>query len=435
MPRSTTSFAILAAASLALPAFAQPPSTPLSPEAQRLAEQVQKTQKQVAVATDDANTRARAEEMIEKAEKFLRSRQDKATGGWSIPPLDKDGKAQPNIPGISALVLTGMLMDPKADPEKDAVLRRGVEYLLRFQQPDGGIYDKILPCYNTSLAVSALSKANTPAAREAINKALPFLRGLQWGEAAKETVGAGDAAKPVGRDHPFYGGVGYGKHGRPDNSNLNMFTQALQDAGVSPSDEAVKRAVQFLQRTQMDERVNDMPYAKGSRQGGFVYATVENAQSVEGRAGQSFAGTMEETLSDGTKASRLRAYGSMTYAGFKTYVYAELPRDDTRVKSAFDWIRRNYTVAENPGIGSNGVYYYYLVFSRALKSWGEPTIKTLTADNKPGPERNWRADLVNRLGELQNEDGSFKSLDKRWMEDNPDLITAYALIALRQVVE
>jgi hypothetical protein len=31
---------------------------------------------------------------------------------------------------------------------------------------------------------------------------------------------------------------------------------------------------------------------------------------------------------------------------------------------------------------------------------------------------------------MQNEDGSFKSIEKRWMEANPDLITAYALESL-----
>jgi hypothetical protein len=36
---------------------------------------------------------------------------------------------------------------------------------------------------------------------------------------------------------------------------------------------------------------------------------------------------------------------------------------------------------------------------------------------------------------MQNEDGSFKSVSKRWMEGNPDLITAYAVIALRQAIE
>lgn len=76
------------------------------------------------------------------------------------------------------------------------------------------------------------------------------------------------------------------------------------------------------------------------------------------------------------------------------------------------------------------------MFARALRAWGEPTIKLLSEGNTPtGQERNWRADLVEELSKLQNEDGSFKSVDKRWMEDNSELITAYAATALRQVIE
>jgi squalene-hopene/tetraprenyl-beta-curcumene cyclase len=412
-----------------------PAGKPLSAEAQEMAKKVREKQKSVAEETADVETRAKAEEMIERAEKYLRSCQDKETGGWSVAKPDQEGKAQAQMPGITALVINAMLMDPKADPEKDGAIKAGVGFMLKYVQPDGGIYDKVLPCYNTSLCVSALSKVHSKRAKEAMDGGVAFLKRLQWSEEADAVTGGRDAAKPVKRDHPFYGGVGYGSHGRPDNSNLNMFMQAMEDARVSPSDEAVKRALVFLSRTQMDDRVNDQAYAKGSRQGGFVYATAENAESVDGRAGQSSAGQIEETLSDGTKASRLRAYGSMTYAGFKTYVYAELPRTDQRVISAYDWIRRNYSVSENPGMGESGMYYYYVVFARALKSWGEPTVKLLSATNTPtGQERAWRKDLVERMTGLQNEDGSFKSVDKRWMESNPELITAYGVTALRQVV-
>lgn len=412
------------------------PLPPLSPAAQKLAEQVKETQKKVAAATEDVETRAKAELLIEKAEKFLRSRQDKETGGWSVPAVTKDGPAGPLFPAFTALVLDGMLMDPKADPEKDPVIAAGVKFLLNHQKSDGGIYDRDLPQYNTSLSVSALSKVRSARSKDAVEKGVAFLKKMQWGEASDPTVGGKEAPKPVTRDHQFYGGVGYGRHSRPDNSNLAMFMQALQDAGVSPQDEAVKRALVFLERTQMDDRINDQQYAKGSRQGGFVYSTVENAATMEERTGQSMAGMIEETLSDGTVASRLRAYGSMTYAGFKSYLFAELPKDDPRVKAAFDWIRRNFTVDENPGAGTNGQYYYYVVFARALRAAGEPTIKTLDAKNTPtGEERNWRKELVEKLASLQNEDGSFKSVSQRWMENNPDLITAYSLIALRQAIE
>lgn len=393
----------------------------------------------------DAAHSERAAAVIAKAEAYLRSRQDQATGGWSVPkPVvpEKAGglpatppQAQPHLPAVSALVLRGLMMNPKADPVGDAALAKAAAYILRFRQPDGGIYDRILPSYNTSLALSALARVKTPEAQAAMRPAQEFLKSLQWGSTAPAKDNA-DAPTPVGPEHIYYGGVGYGKHGRPDNSNLNMFMQAMEDSGVSPEDEAVKRALEFLRRTQMDERVNDMPYAKGSRQGGLVYATAENAQSVDGRPGQSQAGTMEETLSDGTRASRLRAYGSMTYAGFKSYLYAELPKDDPRVAAAFGWIRRNYSVDENPGIGSSGQYYYYLVFARALAALGTPTLDLLDEhDNATGQTRRWAEDLADKFAALQQADGSFKSLDKRWMEDNPELITAYALVALRFAAE
>jgi squalene-hopene/tetraprenyl-beta-curcumene cyclase len=323
-----------------------------------------------------------------------------------------------------------MVLDPKT-PANDPSVLQGAKYILNFQQPDGGIYDKLLPSYNTSLALSAISKVDLPQAKDAIGPAQAFLRKLQWSEASDPAVGGGEAPKPVTKDHVYYGGVGYGKHGRPDGSNLNMFMQAMQDSGVSPGDESVKRAMVFLGRLQMLDGVNDMPYAKGSKQGGFIYATVENAESVDGRAGQSSAGTIEETMDDGTKVSRLRCYGSMTYAGFKSYLYAELPRDDQRVKAALGWISRNYTVAENPGMGRSGLYYYYVTFARALHAWGAPELDVVTADGKT-EKRDWANDLIDRMATLQNEDGSFKSVDKRWMEEDPVLITAYAMIALRE---
>ena len=104
---------------------------------------------------------------------------------------------------------------------------------------------------------------------------------------------------------------------------------------------------------------------------------------------------MEETLSDGTTASRLRAYGSMTYAGFKSYAYAKLDRDDVRVTSALGWIKSNYTVDENPGMGSEGQYYYYLTFSRALAAWGEAGFDVKV--NEGVQRRDWANDLVDKL--------------------------------------
>ncbi len=368
---------------------------------------------------------AQAAEIALKAESYLRGMQDPG-GGWGVNPKG------PTFPAITGLVLQGMLLNPQAS-EKDPAIAAAVAYVLSMQQEDGGIYDQILPSYNTAICASALSKIGTPEAKSAVKRALAFLRSIQYGEGAVTHEGLGESATPVTKDHPFYGGVGYGKHGRPDLSNTSFWVEALRDCGVEPGDAAFQRAVVFLQRTQMVERigsveVNDLAYADGSQQGGFIYSTSVNRDDQGG--GQSNAPMMEETLSDGTTASRLRSYGSMTYAGFKSYLYAGLKKDDPRVTAAWQWMAANYTLEENPGVGTDGLYYYMLVFAKAMEAFGEPTIPTKDADGAPAL-RDWRADLVARLASLQNEDGGFRSVDDRWMENDPVLITAYALIALR----
>lgn len=369
-----------------------------------------------------AETRDLARGVIDRAVGFLRSRQDEGSGGWS-----GDGTG-PDLPAISSLVLTGMLLDPRID-HTDPDVARGIEHVLSYRRVDGGIHDGLLPMYNTAISMSMLSLVPTGEAGAAMEGAIPLLRRTQWGATDAANPEAPEFNEPIGEDHPFYGGVGYGGSGRPDMSNTQFFLQAMHDAGVSSEDPAFERALAFLSRTQMDERVNDREYAEGSRQGGFIYATVPNTESIDEFQGQSQAGEFVETLSDGTRASRLRAYGSITYAGFKSLIYADLPPDDVRVRAALDWITSHYTLAENPGLGDDGYYYYMLSFARALDAWGAPELEL-----ESGERVDWREDLIRRLAELQSPDGSFRTLSRRWMEDNEVLITAYALIALQHAV-
>jgi squalene-hopene/tetraprenyl-beta-curcumene cyclase len=401
-----------------------------------------------ALAIDEAH-RKKGEEMIARSIAYLKTQQDAASGGWAVPA----NPGAPAYPAITGLVINGMAMQPGVKltgPDADGAIAAGVRYILSLQQPDGGIYDRVLPSYNTSICISALARVGTPEAREGIRKATEFLKTLQWSENSLTAGPAAGDVQRVPKDSPFYGGVGYGRSGRPDLSNLGFFIQAMHDAEVPASDPAYARAVEFLQRVQMDDRFNPMPYAKGSRQGGFIYSTSESRDNPGG--GQSFAGHIEETMDDGTRVSRLRCYGSMTYSGFKSYLYAHLAHDDPRVQAAMGWIQRHYTLAENPGVGTDGLYYYLLTFARALDAWGAERIQAWDAPTTPEPagpgaaappepepqgapkERDWANDLIDRLAELQNEDGSFRSVDDRWMENNPVLITAYSLVALQHAV-
>lgn len=395
-----------------------------------------------ALAIDNAH-REKAKVMIDHAVDFLRSQQDAQTGGWAVNP------SGPNYPGITGLVVTGMLLDPSIDANDESV-RRGVEFMLRYRQPDGGIYDKVLPSYNTSLCLSALALVHRQSAAAAIQPAQEFLKGLQWSEGANLTDATPEAPTEITKDHPFYGGWGYGKHGRPDMSNTSFALQALHDSGLSSDDPAFQRALTFLNRCQMIDDVNDMPYADGTNQGGFIYATSLNSDNIGSgeTKPEGDAQFVVESLDDGTDVSRMRAYGSMTYSGFKSLIFADIDRDDPRMRSAYEWMRRNYTLEENPQMGDEGLYYYFLSLARALDAFGgaefTPLVPagtgTIVIDDGAatgagsyveGETRDWQNDLVVRLAELQNPDGSFRSVHDRWMENNPVLITAYALIALQ----
>lgn len=364
-------------------------------------------------AAIDVDRRTQARDMADRAIAFLRAEQG-PQGGW------RHADDRPNFPAISALAATGMVLDPRIDAS-DPAIERATRYILSFEDPAGGIHDGVLTSYNTAICLSYLAHLGTPDAARAISISRPFLLGLQYDEGFAGAPDTEDLAEPVPPDHPYYGGVGYGRHGRPDLSNVGFFLQALHDTGLSTEDEAYQRALVFLSRVQMLDETNEFEYADGSQQGGFIYATVPNRESVDGIPGQSQAGEIEETLSDGTVASRLRSYGSMTYVGFKSLIYADLEPNDPRVLAALGWIEQHYTLDENPGLGDQGRYYYYLSLARALDAWGQAEVAG----------SDWRADLIDTLAELQSEDGSFTSVHDRWMEADPVLITAYSLIALQ----
>jgi squalene-hopene/tetraprenyl-beta-curcumene cyclase len=130
-------------------------------------------------------------------------------------------------------------------------------------------------------------------------------------------------------------------------------------------------------------------------------------------------------MAGNTADGGLRSYGSMTYAGFKSMIHAGLKQDDPRVKAAYEWIRKNYTLDENPGMGAQGLYYYYHTYAKALAALGDENI----IDAK-GTSHNWRAELADKYIKLQNADGSWINKTPRWMEGDPNLVTAYALLSL-----
>ncbi len=328
--------------------------------------------------------------VLEKAVAFLRTRQA------------DDGSFSPKLggPGIAALVAAGLLRNGFS-PD-DPLVARTLAYLENKVQKDGGIYDKGLANYTTSVALITFREANTNGRYETVIKnASQFLKALQY-----------DESKAQDKD-PRYGGTGYDAKSRPDLSNTQYFLDALLAAGVPKDDPAVQRALRFVSRCQnLAGEHNDQAFAKKAApddKGGFIYTPVESGESNAGK----------------TAEGGLRSAGVMTYAGLKSFLYAGVTRDDPRVKAAVGWIRAHYTLDENPGQGQAGLYYYYHLFAKAMAALGEDAFA-----DAAGHKHDWRRDLFQALKNRQKADGSWSNTNKAYLESNPDLATAYALLAL-----
>jgi squalene-hopene/tetraprenyl-beta-curcumene cyclase len=346
----------------------------------------------------------KAHATIEKGLDFLKTQQ-KPDGSWERPG---------DPPAMTALPLKAFMGDPGHDAD-EPFLEKGFDKLLSYQKPDGGIFNDVLANYNTAIAISALAASKEAEYQPQMQKALEYLRRLQW----TDKIDKVPERQNVPSTDPRYGGFGYGKRERPDGSNMQIALDALHDAGVKPQDPAFQAAVIFASHLQNRSESNNQPWA--GNDGGFIYTDADGGNSPAG----------EMTSPDGRKL--FRSYGSMTYAGLKSMIYAGLSHDDPRVQSAWNWITKNWTLDENPGLKSgnnntaeSGLYYYFHTTARALHAYGQPIIT-----DAQGAPHDWRLELIDKLTTLQKPDGSWSGQTK-WMENNPTLATSFAVLALEE---
>jgi len=350
----------------------------------------------------DVSLKNEVQNAIGRGLTFLASKQN-PEGWWS----------QEEHPALTALVLTAFQGDPSGyyKSKYGQAIDKGYTFLLKSVKPDGGIYGSGLTNYNTSVAIMALYVANRPEYEKVIRRARNFIVGLQEEQRRK-----------FPDDSPFNGGIGYG--GTYDHSDLMDTSFALEALYYTRylekevgGDSEIKKlnwqaALKFVTRCQNLPGYNDQKWASddSENKGGFIYFP-----------GDSKAGEMK--LPDGRVA--LRSYGSMSYAGLLSYIYAQMDRDDPRVKAVYEWVSKHYTLDENPGVGLEGLYYYYHTMAKALHIYGANVITS-----KNGQEINWRRDLARRLFDKQKPDGFWVNENARWWQNDPVLVTSFAVITL-----
>jgi squalene-hopene/tetraprenyl-beta-curcumene cyclase len=352
----------------------------------------------------DQSFRNEIEHAVSRGLTWLQANQN-SNGWWTTP----------DQPAITALALTAFKGDPKSRYQTEpAWLKKGYGFVLGCVQPDGGIHQTNLVTYNTSISMMALLASAKPEYDPVIRKARQFLVALQrdFGEKGK-------------MDDVFDGGIGYGS--RYEHSDMGNTLAALEALYYSKrlvvdknladtTDLDWAAAIHFLQNCQNLPAYNKQKWASDDpkNKGGFVYYP-----------GQSMAGS-ETNAATGRLA--LRSYGSISYGGMLSYIYANMKRDDPRVVAVFDWLRANYTLDENPGMGPQGLYFYLHTMTKALTAYGVDELEL-----KEGRKLNWRKEVAMRLLNLQRQDGSWFNDNARWMEKDPVLVTSYGVLSLELI--
>ena len=306
--------------------------------------------------------------------------------------------SDPQMPALTALPLWALVA---AGGERPAAVEKAARFVLAAQREDGGFYRPKperggggLGNYNTAVCLSALHAA-AAAPTAALLKARDYL-----------------ASSQLEGDDTMAGGFGYDKVSRRRYADLSNTAYALDAMARTAALEELRpggkrvdlnweAALRFVERLQAQE---------GPDKGGAAY---------NDRTGQAGAAT--------NRAGRvsLRAYGSMSYAAVLSMCAAKLDRGDPRVKNALAYCLEHWSVEENPGMGNQGLYYYYDILARSLAA-----AQVTVLEAKDGRQIDWKAELAEQLMKLQRPDGSWANDNNRFWETDPVLCTSFAMIAL-----
>ena len=330
------------------------------------------------------------ETAITNGASFLLSKQAD-DGHWS----------DPQMPALTALPLwalsasTPQLKHSNTQALKQS-LTKAASFVIRTQRDDGGFYvpkpgrgGSGLGNYNTSVCLSALFDSGL-APKAALLKARTYI-----------------ASSQLEGDDTMAGGFGYDKISRRRYADLSNTSYAMSAMAKTAS----------LEEFRTDGKKADIDWDK-------ALAFVQNLMETEGPE-KGGAAYNERTPQAGTSTNaqgkvHLRAYGSMTYAAVLSMCSAKLDRGDPRVRQSLEYLTKYWSVDENPGMGNQGLYYFYDIMARALSAAGVEKVG----------DHDWKKELSAKVISLQKPDGSWANDNNRFWEADPVLCTSFALLVL-----
>ena len=304
------------------------------------------------------------------------------------------------MPALTALPVWALAGAKPADADKREAVRgaveKGVRYVLSTQREDGGFYvpkpgrgGSGLGNYNTAVCLSSLFDSGI-APVEAMLKAREYI-----------------ASSQLTGDDTMAGGFGYDKASRRRLADLSNTSYALS---------AMAKTASLEERRGGGRRV-DVDWER-------ALAFVDGLMKKEGpdAGGAAYNGRTPQAGSETNSAGRvqLKAYGSMTYAAVLSMCSAKLDRGDPRVRQSLDYMTKYWSVDENPGMGNQGLYYFYDIMARALSAAGVEKVG----------DHAWKKELSKKVISLQKPDGSWANDNNRFWEADPVLCTSFAVLVL-----
>lgn len=286
---------------------------------------------------------------------------------------------------LTPFVLLALLAVPESESSPPTgALERALDFIKANTNAEGalGLMDDLAadyPNYATALAVCAIVKAKRRGYERVIEPMIAQLRSQQFSEANGWTS-----------EQAPYGGWGMGGpiHHPPETGHVDLsmtrhVLEALQVAGVAPSEPAMTRALVFLERSQNSD-------------GGFYFSPVNPEINKAGQSGGSFA-----------------SYGTTTADGVLALRAAGVVDDDSRIANAIAWLRNHHLPDSAPGFEprtgqtwSLGLRFYYAhAIARVLPG--------LPIELPP-----------------QSSDGSFRNSVNLVKEDDPLIATTFALYVM-----
>ena len=330
---------------------------------------------------------------IDRSLDWLATKQN-ADGFWS----DR------NCPALTALPVRAFAASKHK--KKTNAVAKGVLHILSCVRKDGGICvtgakgKGGLANYNTAICMAALHATGDASLLKTVRNARKFITNAQY-------LGSDD----------YRGGFGYDRASGTTYADLRSTFYALDAMAETASAETYRPPGEARIDINWNETVK----------------YVKKAQNT-GAAGPGQAGGFSSKPSDGRIF--FRSYGSMTYSGMLALIHADVSRDDVRVRSAFDWSVKHWSLKENPGMGGQGLYFFYNVLARTLSVYDRDIIRL--ADGRTSV--NWRVDLARKIMDLQKKDpktghGYWSNKDGRFWENDPVLVTAYAVLTLQTILK